>query len=313
MKKGTAVFLSFLLVLSLVPAIVFADGGAVHGTPLSSLVAVEKILYGEEQAGALLERIEQMEMDIFGASQEGPVLLRIERINAFLESPHGDKGGLQLFLNLSEWGFTTGVNMADPLLKRLENMETILLGSPQEGNIAHRTEQIMLLVWGTTKLDIKTVDLPEASLVKVALLDTVDSGTAQVGDYVSYKVVENVMVDGRIVIPAGSAGRAKVLEVSSAKRLGRDGRLVLEFGRIASLDGSTVKLRVDERATEENKSLELAAGASMAGVILLGPVGLVGGYFVKGKDVRIEKNVEFFVETERAAKVSGFLLRGAAK
>ncbi|HHY09801.1 MAG TPA: hypothetical protein GX528_04455 [Firmicutes bacterium] len=53
MKKGTAVFLSFLLVLSLVPAIVFADGGAVHGTPLSSLVAVEKILYGEDLFNAL--------------------------------------------------------------------------------------------------------------------------------------------------------------------------------------------------------------------------------------------------------------------
>lgn len=303
MKKSIAILLSLFLVFTIVPGIAFADG-----TPLSSLVAVEKILYGAEQAGSLLERIEQMERDIFGTFQEGPVLLRIERINAFLESPHGDNGGLQLLLNLSEWGFTTGINMEEPLLERLENMETIFFGSPQEGNIAARTEQIMLLVWGTTELDLKTVTLPAETLVKVVLLNTVDSGSAQAGDYVSYRVAENVTVEGRVVIPVGSIGKAKVLEVSSAKRLGRDGRLVLEFGRITSLDGTTVKLRVDERATQENKSLELAAGASMAGVILLGPVGLVGGYFVKGKDVIIEKNVEFFVETERAAQVSGFSL-----
>ncbi len=36
-------------------------------------------------------------------------------------------------------------------------------------------------------------------------------------------------------------------------------------------------IHLDERATERNKSLELAAGASIAGIILLGPIGLTAG------------------------------------
>ena len=95
--------------------------------------------------------------------------------------------------------------------------------------------------------------------------------------------------------------------------MGRDGRIVIDFGRVASLDGTFVELRVDQRATEKNKSLELAAGASMAGVMLLGPVGLVGGYFIKGKDVGIQERQPFYVETLRAVQVSGLILRPAAK
>ena len=56
-------------------------------------------------------------------------------------------------------------------------------------------------------------------------------------------------------------------------------------------------------------SLEMAAGASMAGIVLLGPVGLAGGYFVKGKDVEIPAGTEFFVEVARATRATGLDLR----
>jgi hypothetical protein len=51
----------------------------------------------------------------------------------------------------------------------------------------------------------------------------------------------------------------------------------------------------------------------MAGVMLLGPLGLVGGYFVKGKDVGIQERQPFYVETLRTVQLSGFILRPAAK
>lgn len=49
----------------------------------------------------------------------------------------------------------------------------------------------------------------------------------------------------------------------------------------------------------------------MAGVILLGPVGLVSGYFVRGKNVQIVENTQFYVETERAVPTLGFYFRPA--
>ena len=49
-------------------------------TPLASLVTVEELLYGQGQAGSLLQRIEKIEVDIYGVVQEGAVLVRIDRM-----------------------------------------------------------------------------------------------------------------------------------------------------------------------------------------------------------------------------------------
>lgn len=303
MKKSLVLMLIVLLIGALIPSAISANV-----TPLTSLVMVEELLYGDAQAGALLERIEKVELDIYGAVQEGAVLMRIDRVLSFLQSGDGG-GGLQLLLNLAEWGFSAIVSGEQAMFARLEALESVLYGSTQTGDIAKRAERLMLDIWGTTKLDVKRVSLPARSLVKIQLLKSIDSGQAKVGNEVVYEVVEDVIAEGRIVIPTGARGVATVTEVSSAGRLGRDGRVVIDFGRLTSLDGTRIKLLVDETATEKNKSLELAAGASMAGIILLGPVGLVGGYFIRGKDVKIEANVPFYVETERASSVSGFYFR----
>jgi len=309
MRKRIALVLALTLVLSLIPPVVSPSVFA-NVTPLGSLVIVEEMLYGQAQEGSLLERIEKVEMDIYGTVQEGAVLMRIDRVLTFLQDSDGD-GGLQLLLNLAEWGFSATLSGEKPMIERLDNLELVLYGTGQPGNISKRAERLMLDVWGTTKLDVQQVSLPPQTLVKVALTSTVNSGQAQVGDTVVYKVVEDVMIGGRVVIPVGTTGVATVTEVTAAARLGKDGRVVLDFGRVSSLDGTQIPLKVDETATERNRSLELAAGASMAGIILLGPVGLVGGYFVRGKDVQIEANTQFYVETTRAMPVLGFYFRPA--
>lgn len=305
MKRALSLILSLILVFTLMPNLVYANT-----TPLDSLVSLEMLLYGESHDGSLIERIERIEKDIYGETKTGAVLMRIDQVQSFLQRTE-DGSGLQYRLNLAEWGFSYSFNSTTPLVARLEGLEMVLFGKAQEGNIASRAENLMMNIWGTTKLDTKKVTLPAQSLVKISLLKTIDSGQAKVGDLVDYKVVEDVMVDGRVVIPAGVIGQAKVTEVTSAGRLGKDGRVVVDFGRISSLDGTNVRLKVDERATLENKSLELAAGASLAGIVLLGPVGLVGGYFMKGKDVKIEANTHFYVETDRATPLAGFYFRPA--
>jgi hypothetical protein len=300
-----------LMTLTLLLSSVFVPSTmAANVTPLRSLEMVEELLYGQAQTGALLQRIERVELDIYGQTQEGAVLVRIDRMLTFLQNNDGD-GGLHLQLNLAEWGFSATLSGNKPLLERLQGLEIVLYGAEQPGNISQRAENLMMDIWGTTQLDVKQVTLPAQTLVKIALEKTIDSATADVGDRVEFRVTEDVMVDGRVVIPAGTKSTATVTEVTAAGRLGKDGRVLVDFGSVQALDGTSIRLKVDERATEKNRSLELAAGASMAGIILLGPVGLVGGYFVKGKDVQIEANTQFYVETERSAPVLGFYFRPA--
>lgn len=277
-------------------------------TPVQVLSDVEQLLYGQVQVGALLPRIEKIEDEIFGKVQTGPVLTRIERVDEFLTGNLKSRG-VMLQLNLAEWGFYSSVRSgADPLLKRLERIEGEFYGEAQEGTLVERLKTMMMFIWGTSELDLKATAVAEQTLVEIQLLQTVDSAKNKEGDQVKYKVTSDVIVNDRVVIPKGSVGIGEITQVVSAGSLGKNGRVVIDFGTVPVLDGTGIRLGISEKALEENRRLELAAGASMAGIVLLGPIGLVSGYFVKGQDIQIVPETKFFVETERTREILGLNL-----
>ena len=42
----------------------------------------------------------------------------------------------------------------------------------------------------------------------------------------------------------------------------------------------------------------MAAGASVAGMLILGPIGIIGGAFVKGKNIELPEGTELFIQTQ---------------
>jgi len=142
--------------------------------------------------------------------------------------------------------------------------------------------------------------------VKVRLLSELNSATNQVGDRVRYRVVEDVMVDGRIAIPAGAEGEGRVTAVQKARPFGQAGRVEVDWGSATTFDGSAVRFNVSERAARQNQ--ELAVAASVAGLMILGPIGLAGGFLVQGQEHIVPVGTEFFVEVARAAEVLGLSL-----
>ena len=141
MKKRAFRLSALTLVLTLILP-VLASPALANVTPLGSLVIVEEMLYGEAQTGSLLERIEKIELDIYGKVQEGAVLMRIDRVLSFLQDSEGD-GGLQLLLNLAEWGFSATLSGEKPMVERLDNLELVLYGVQQSGTIQQRAEKLM--------------------------------------------------------------------------------------------------------------------------------------------------------------------------
>ena len=53
----------------------------------------------------------------------------------------------------------------------------------------------------------------------------------------------------------------------------------------------------------EIKNLAYAAGASVAGIALLGPIGIVGGIFVQGKDVDLPAGTEAYIQTKEETTI----------
>ncbi len=282
--------------------------GTAAPTPLVALASAERLFYGKELTGSLVERINSLERDVFGDVQTGALFSRIDRLQAYLLINSAGVASVATKLNALEWFFARQLSKGS-IVPRLQNLETLLYGSPRPGSAIQRINDLVALTWPGGKLDVADVKLADKSLVRIKLLDEVNSAANKVGDTIRYVVTDDVTVGGRVVIPAGSPGEGVVAEVTSAGRFGRDGRVVIDFRSVSGIDGVPIPVRVDLIATEQNKSLQLAAGASMAGVILLGPIGIVGAYFVAGKEHVIPVGTEFFIETQREMVVSGLKVK----
>ena len=61
-----------------------------------------------------------------------------------------------------------------------------------------------------------------------------------------------------------------------------------------------------KKAMEADSAMIGAAGASLAGAVLLGPVGLAGGFLIRGSDRQLKEGTLFYAQTSDAAQVSAY-------
>lgn len=301
-RKIAVIIVCALVWWSVVPA-AFAQEMSVVGPP--GLIQVEQILYGRQQEGALLARLEQVERDVYGRPQDGSAfLVRLQRLVSLLAGAEGEVG-IKMKLNAIEWAMFQKINEGPSISRRLEQMETAMFGQIQSDvGLVARLEQLLELMWPGGRVYVGEVTIPQGTLVKIELLTEINSEKSKVNDVVRYRVVEDVRIDNQIAIAAGAGGQGHIVSVEPARRIGQDGRVQVDFGTVQAMDSSTVYVQVDSTATERNRNVELAAGASIAGAVLLGPLGLAAGLFVMGQENVIPVGSQFYVEVARDVKVN---------
>jgi hypothetical protein len=127
--------------------------------------------------------------------------------------------------------------------------------------------------------------------IRLKLDKAISSTTAHVGDAVELEVVEDVIVDGVIVLPAGSKVSGAIAEAEAKKRFGHGGKLAFSITSIMLADGEQIKVRCYQEAS----------GSSNTSADAVVPLS-------SGKDVTIPKDVEFtaLVDGEARLKREGF-------
>lgn len=302
-KRALSLLVAVALLWASVPAVSY--GASSLPEKLSQL---EDVIFGRDRAdtGSLVERVEALERELYGSPERGPLLARVEDMYELLIGG-GTGRSLLLRLNAIEWMLYQEVTQKQPIGRRIERLEAEVLGERKSGPIEERVSRLMDLVWPGGSLNLGKVQVPEATLVYIRLLGEVNSAQNRVGEAIPYRVARDVMVDDRLVIPAGTESEARVTKVESAGALGKSGRVELDFGTVTALDGTKIRLQVDEKSAKQNT--ELAAAASVGGLVLLGPIGLVGGVFVRGSEHVIPVGTEFYVEVDRAVEAQGLALK----
>lgn len=90
--------------------------------------------------------------------------------------------------------------------------------------------------------------------IHLKLGKTISSATAHVGDIVDLKVVEEVIVDGLSVIPAGSMAIGLVSEAEPKKRMGRGGKLAFSVNFVSLKDDEKAAVRSFQESSGSNNS-----------------------------------------------------------
>jgi hypothetical protein len=139
------------------------------------------------------------------------------------------------------------------------------------------------------------ITLRNGTLIHLKLGKTISSATAHVGDIVDFTVVEEVLVDGLSVIPAGSTAIGLVSEAEPKKRMGHGGKLAFSVNFVHLKDDEKAAVRSFQESTGSNNS----AGAMLplsSGKDVIFPQGseftayVDGDMQLKREDFEAEKN-----------------------
>lgn len=305
LRKLTAITLLVSLVLTMTP-----QAWAAATTPLEKLAEIEVSLYGAPQVpGALLQRLDNVESTLFGKPTytKYPIVARIDKLATLVSRSDISGASLLLKLNVVEWlTFRETQSMSTPLFERLNDMEEVFHGDVRlDGGVIDRVNELVSLVWAGELNISKTPVLPGTE-VKVKLLTELSSTTSQPGDVVRYQVIEDVAMEEQLIIPTGAEGKGTVQEVKKSGGFGQEGQVGIDFGTVKAIDGTPLKMMFSAPVGGSVGQAELAAGASLGGMVLLGPLGLAAGYFVQGKEQVIPVGAEFILKVKDKDTVQAF-------
>ncbi|GMB01281.1 hypothetical protein [Pelosinus sp. IPA-1] len=273
-------------------------------TVLDKIVATEKFFYGAEMTGALVERMSKLEKDVLGKESKEALLNRADTLYSYSHDNFVDAPSFFIKLNAVEWSLTHAVTTG-PAKGRIENLEHMLTGIPSAGSYDERLNKLLKLAYANGKVSITNAAVSKDSLLKIKLVTPLNTRTSRPGDVVVFQTADDIYIDGNLVIPKGAQGQGVVNKVEGARNFGRNAELQVTFDTIEAIDGTMINTILGEKAKEENKSLATAAGASIAGMAILGPIGIVGGAFVHGKEVEIPAGTEMYIQTKVETNVYG--------
>lgn len=138
--------------------------------------------------------------------------------------------------------------------------------------------------------------IPGGTVVMLEFLQDVSTRQAKKGDEIKLRVYTDVVVNGKALIRQDAPARGVVTEVKKPGPFGKRSRLLLRLEDVKDVNGNQVRL---DPYSSGGRYRPEGAGASGAGLLVLGPAGIVGGAFIKGSHITIKEG------TRIQAKVAG--------
>jgi len=132
--------------------------------------------------------------------------------------------------------------------------------------------------------------LEDGTPIKLRIAQTVSSADAHVNDRVEFEVLEEVTIQGSIIIPKGGIALGTVTEAQPKRRMARGGKLEIVMDSVRLTDGEKAALRATKGGNGGGHTGAMTAGIVATAIVCLvcAPLFLL----MHGKDITIPKGTE---------------------
>jgi len=132
--------------------------------------------------------------------------------------------------------------------------------------------------------------LEDSTPIKMRINRTVSSADAHVGDTVDFEVLEELKINGVLVVPKGGLAFATVTEAQAKRRMARGGKLDINIDYVRLVDDEKAALRA-VKAVQGGGHTGAMTGAIVATSLVFLPAAPFF-LFMHGKDISIPKGTE---------------------
>jgi hypothetical protein len=140
----------------------------------------------------------------------------------------------------------------------------------------------------------KDVVIPDGTELSVVTTETISSKTAAEGDPITFKVEEDVTIDGVVVIARGALVKGTISDAKKSGHFGKGGKLNVRIESTQTADKQPIKLRAAKGKEGDDKT-----GTTVALVVLFGPL----GFLKHGKNAEIKEGTKIKVYTDETKTV----------
>lgn len=159
----------------------------------------------------------------------------------------------------------------------------------------HASAPAVVLAGQPSTRQAAEIVIPDGTELTVITTEEITSKTAVEGDPISFKVDEDVTVNGKVVIAKGTLVKGEISNAKKSGRMGKGGALSIRINSTTTVDDQKIKLRASKGREGDDKT-----GTTVALVVLFGPL----GFLKKGKDAKIKEGTRIKAYTDEEKKVA---------
>ena len=140
------------------------------------------------------------------------------------------------------------------------------------------------------------VRLPDGTRIAVRTMEPLSSATLKDGSQVTFSVVEDVVVDGEVVIKQGTPVRGTIVDAQAKRRMGRAGKLQYTVNETKAVDRTTIRLRALQDGRGDSNVTSTTVTTVAVGVFV--PVAAPFFLLRKGHDIVVPEGtrIDTFVD-----------------